>query len=134
MTNLKTRKLLLPEQSRTRNLYQPQQTQVPSIQASNPRNFTFQKDDPKGAAAIKIQTEDYQYLISPFTIGNIPARKADEDMKVIQMDGRVEEKDKYISAKANEIFSAPGQSIETILKQLAKDRRTERKRSILERR
>ena len=73
-------------------------------------------------------------MISPFTIGNIPARKADEDMKVIQMDGRVEEKDKYISAKANEIFSAPGQSIETILKQLAKDRRTERKRSILERR
>ena len=73
-------------------------------------------------------------MISPFTIGNIPARKADEDMKVIQMDGRVEEKDKYISAKANEIVSAPGQSIETILKQLAKDRRTERKRSILERR
>merc|ERR1712142_1109139 len=56
----------------------------------------------------------------------IPASKAAEHMKVGLLDPRwVEERDKHISAKANEeVVFAPGQSIESSLKQLA-ERRTD---------
>merc|ERR1712098_360864 len=72
------------------------------------------------------RTEDDQYLISPITGEKIPASKAAEHMKVGLLDPRwVEERDKHISAKANEeVVFAPGQSIESSLKQLA-ERRTD---------
>jgi len=91
-----------------------------------PGNVTIKKYDPKAAAAIKKRTEDDQYLISPITGEKIPASKAAEHMKVGLLDPRwVEERDKHISAKANEeVVFAPGQSIESSLKQLA-ERRTD---------
>eukprot|EP00092_Neocalanus_flemingeri_P015148 GFUD01016365.1.p1 GENE.GFUD01016365.1~~GFUD01016365.1.p1 ORF type:complete len:693 (-),score=250.90 GFUD01016365.1:3063-5141(-) len=103
-----------------------QQPQVPPIQAPTPGNVTIKKYDPKAAAAIKKRTEDDQYLISPITGEKIPASKAAEHMKVGLLDPRwVEERDKHISAKANEeVVFAPGQSIESSLKQLA-ERRTD---------
>jgi len=103
-----------------------QQPMVPPIQAPNPGNVTIKKYDPKAAAAIKKRTEDDQYLISPITGEKIPASKAAEHMKVGLLDPRwVEERDKHISAKANEeVVFAPGQSIESSLKQLA-ERRTD---------
>merc|ERR1712130_899808 len=87
---------------------------------------TIKKYDPKATAAIKKRTEDDQYLISPITGEKIPASKAAEHMKVGLLDPRwVEERDKHISAKANEeVVFAPGQSIESSLKQLA-ERRTD---------
>jgi len=103
-----------------------QQPMVPPIQAPVPGNVTIKKYDPKAAAAIKKRTEDDQYLISPITGEKIPASKAAEHMKVGLLDPRwVEERDKHISAKANEeVVFAPGQSIESSLKQLA-ERRTD---------
>merc|ERR550517_1378404 len=90
----------------------PVQPPVPPIQAPVPGNVTIRKDD--------------QFLISPITGEKIPASKAAEHMKVGLLDPRwVEERDKHISAKANEeVVFAPGQSIESSLKQLA-ERRTE---------
>jgi len=103
-----------------------QQPMVPPIQAPTPGNVTIKKYDPKAAAAIKKRTDDDQYLISPITGEKIPASKAAEHMKVGLLDPRwVEERDKHISAKANEeVVFAPGQSIESSLKQLA-ERRTD---------
>jgi len=99
---------------------------VPPISAPNPGNVTIKKYDPKAAAAMKKKTDDDQFLISPITGEKIPASQAAEHMKVGLLDPRwVEERDKHISAKANEeVVFAPGQSIETSLKHLA-ERRTD---------
>jgi len=103
-----------------------QQPLPPPIQAPVPGNVTIKKYDPKAAAAIKKRAEDDQFLISPITGEKIPASKAAEHMKVGLLDPRwVEERDKHISAKANEeVVFAPGQSIESSLKRLA-ERRTD---------
>ena len=104
----------------------PVQAPVPPIQAPVPGNVTIRKYDPKAAAAIKKKTEDDQFLISPITGEKIPAAKAAEHMKVGLLDPRwVEERDKQINQKAaEEVVYAPGQSIESSLKQLA-ERRTD---------
>lgn len=104
----------------------PVQPPVPPIQAPVPGNVTIRKYDPKAAAAIKKKTEDDQFLISPITGEKIPAAKAAEHMKVGLLDPRwVEERDKQITQKAaEEVVYAPGQSIESSLKQLA-ERRTD---------
>jgi len=103
-----------------------QQPMAPPIQAPLPGNVTVRKYDPKAAAAIKKRTDDDQFLISPITGEKIPASKAAEHMKVGLLDPRwVEERDKQISQKATEeVVYAPGQSIESSLKQLA-ERRTD---------
>merc|ERR1719297_423604 len=95
-------------------------------QAPVPGNVTVRKYDPKAAAAIKKKTEDDQFLISPITGEKIPAAKAAEHMKVGLLDPRwVEERDKQINQKAaEEVVYAPGQSIESSLKQYA-ERRTD---------
>ena len=100
-----------------------QQPMVPPIQAI-PGNVTVRKYDPKAAAAIKKKTDDDQFLISPITGERIPASQAAEHMKVGLLDPRwVEERDKQISQKASEeVVYAPGQSIESSLKQLAERR------------
>lgn len=105
---------------------QPAPVPVPPISAPNPGNVTIKKYDPKAAAAVKKRPEEDQYLISPITGEKIPASKAAEHMKVGLLDPRwVEERDKHITAKANEeVVFAPGQSIESSLKQLA-ERRTD---------
>merc|ERR1719312_1461834 len=99
---------------------------VPPIQAPVPGNVTVKKYDPKAAAAIKKKVEEDQFLISPITGEKIPASKAAEHMKVGLLDPRwIEERDKHISAKANEeVVFAHGQNIESSLKQLA-ERRTD---------
>merc|ERR1719430_1183045 len=99
---------------------------LPPITAPTPGNVTIKKYDPKAAAAMKKKVEDDQFLISPITGEKIPASQAAEHMKVGLLDPRwVEERDKHISAKANEeVVFAPGQSIESSLKQLA-ERRTD---------
>jgi len=99
---------------------------MPPISAPNPGNVTIKKYDPKAAAAMKKKVEDDQFLISPITGEKIPASQAAEHMKVGLLDPRwVEERDKHISAKANEeVVFAPGQSIESSLKHLA-ERRTD---------
>merc|ERR1719350_887872 len=101
-----------------------QQPMVPPIQAPTPGNVTIKKYDPKAAAAIKKRTDDDQYLISPITGEKIPASKAAEHMKVGLLDPRwVEERDKQISAKqSEEVVYAPGQSIESSLRQYAERR------------
>jgi len=103
-----------------------QQPMAPPIQAPVPGNVTVRKYDPKAAAAIKKKTDDDQFLISPITGEKIPASKAAEHMKVGLLDPRwVEERDKQISQKqSEEIVYAPGQSIESSLRQLA-ERRTD---------
>merc|ERR1711872_303580 len=70
------------------------------------------------------RTEDDQFLISPLTGEKIPAGKAAEHMKVGLLDPKwVEARDKQITAKANEdVVFAPGQAIESNLKQLAERR------------
>jgi splicing factor 3A subunit 1 len=105
---------------------QPAAPPVPPIQAVTPGNVTIKKYDPKAAAAVKKKVDDDQFLISPITGEKIPASKAAEHMKVGLLDPRwVEERDKHITAKANEeVVFAPGQSIESSLKQLA-ERRTD---------
>jgi len=99
---------------------------LPPITAPTPGNVTIKKYDPKAAAAMKKKVEDDQFLISPITGEKIPASQAAEHMKVGLLDPRwVEERDKHISAKANEeVVFAPGQSIESSLKHLA-ERRTD---------
>merc|ERR1719430_2959233 len=99
---------------------------MPPISAPNPGNVTIKKYDPKAAAAMKKKVDDDQFLISPITGEKIPASQAAEHMKVGLLDPRwVEERDKHISAKANEeVVFAPGQSIESSLKHLA-ERRTD---------
>ena len=103
-----------------------QQPMVPPIQAPVPGNVTVRKYDPKAAAAIKKKSDDDQFLISPITGEKIPASKAAEHMKVGLLDPRwVEERDKQISQKqSEEVVYAPGQSIESSLKQYA-ERRTD---------
>lgn len=100
--------------------------QPPPIQAPTPGSVVVKKYDPKAAAAIRKKTEEDQYLISPLTGEKIPAAKAAEHMKVGLLDPKwVEERDKHITSKANEdIVFAPGQAIESSLKQLA-ERRTD---------
>merc|ERR1719232_2356186 len=101
-----------------------QQPMAPPIQAPVPGNVTVRKYDPKAAAAIKKKTDDDQFLISPITGEKIPASRAAEHMKVGLLDPRwVEERDKQISAKqSEEVVFAPGQSIESSLKQYAERR------------
>lgn len=99
---------------------------LPPITAPQPGNVTIKKYDPKAAAAMKKRPEDDQFLISPITGEKIPAAQAAEHMKVGLLDPRwVEERDKHIAAKSNEeVVFAPGQSIESNLKNLA-ERRTD---------
>ena len=101
-----------------------QQPMAPPIQAPVPGNVTVRKYDPKAAAAIKKKTDDDQFLISPITGEKIPASRAAEHMKVGLLDPRwVEERDKQISQKqSEEVVYAPGQSIESSLKQYAERR------------
>jgi len=101
-----------------------QQPMAPPIQAPVPGNVTVRKYDPKAAAAIKKKTDDDQFLISPITGEKIPASRAAEHMKVGLLDPRwVEERDKQISSKqSEEVVYAPGQSIESSLKQYAERR------------
>jgi len=98
---------------------------VPPITA-RPENVTIKKYDPKAAAAQKRRADDDQFLISPITGEKIPAAQAAEHMKVGLLDPRwVEERDKNITQKAREeVVFAPGQSIESNLKNLA-ERRTD---------
>jgi splicing factor 3A subunit 1 len=98
---------------------------VPPI-TPRPDNVTIKKYDPKAAAAMKKRVEDDQFLISPITGEKIPAAQAAEHMKVGLLDPRwVEERDKHTAAKQNEqVIFAPGQSIESNLKNLA-ERRTD---------
>jgi splicing factor 3A subunit 1 len=98
---------------------------VPPI-TPRPDNVTIKKYDPKAAAAMKKRVEDDQFLISPITGEKIPASQAAEHMKVGLLDPRwVEERDKHTAAKQNEqVIFAPGQSIESNLKNLA-ERRTD---------
>jgi len=96
----------------------------PPIQAPTPGNVDVRQYDPKKEAAMRKRTEDDQFLISPLTGEKIPAGKAAEHMKVGLLDPKwVEARDKQITAKANEdVVFAPGQAIESNLKQLAERR------------
>merc|ERR1712013_660595 len=98
---------------------------VPPITA-RPENVMIKKYDPKAAAAQKRRADEDQFLISPITGEKIPAAQAAEHMKVGLLDPRwVEERDKNITQKAREeVVFAPGQSIESNLKNLA-ERRTD---------
>merc|ERR1719210_3018861 len=98
---------------------------VPPITA-RPENVTIKKYDPKAAAAQKRRADEDQFLISPITGEKIPAAQAAEHMKVGLLAPRwVEERDKNITQKAREeVVFAPGQSIESNLKNLA-ERRTD---------
>jgi len=96
----------------------------PPIQAPTPGSVVVKKYDPKAAAAMKKKVEEDQFLISPLTGEKISADKAAEHMKVGLLDPKwVEERDKQLTAKASEdVVFAPGQAIESNLKQLAERR------------
>lgn len=104
-----------------------------------PGNVEVRKYDPKQAQAARRREEAAaaaaggagsggieEYLISPITGERIPASKVQEHMRIGLLDPRwVEERDKLITKQATEeaVF-APGQAIESSLKQLA-ERRTD---------
>ena len=96
----------------------------PPMAAPTPGSVVVKKYDPKAAAAMKKRVEEDQYLISPLTGEKISADKAAEHMKVGLLDPKwVEERDKQLTAKAGEdVVFAPGQAIESNLKQLAERR------------
>jgi splicing factor 3A subunit 1 len=91
-----------------------------------PGKVEIRKYDPKMAQASKKKPDAEEYLVSPITGEKIPASKVQEHMRIGLLDPRwVDERDKQITAKAAEdqVF-APGQAIESSLKQLA-ERRTD---------
>jgi len=96
----------------------------PPMAPPTPGSVVVKPYDPKEAAAMRKKVKEDQYLISPLTGERIAASKAAEHMKIGLLDSKwVEERDKQITAKASEdVVFAPGQAIESSLKQLAERR------------
>ncbi len=109
------------------------QPMPPPPSLPTPGNVEVRQYDPKQAKAAKKAAApaaeagaSEQYLVSPITGERVPASKVQEHMRIGLLDPRwVEERDKQITARASEdaVF-APGQAIESSLKQLA-ERRTD---------